>query len=1040
VTVALQAQSNDWMVFVDGVQVPFIGFSTVVGVDQPMSGTLTLEPDALVLRIRPGAVIALFFRERYPEVGAAPRALTQQWFYYGGGEVLSVQDQRGPKTRSMSLSFASDFTYLQRHAAFASTLGGAQAFPTVVSGLASGSTLIAPAGSQGGGLASPEGWFSAAILAATLGTIEDASAGAEADASRRTYRGGGAVNTEGFGARLLRLIAWLSGHNVALRTQAVRTRFAARWCALDDRLLERAVGATIAQAFANGGLGSLLAGAGSLSDVLNTVASFGGYTLCFQPAPCYPTAQPAKAERVPPLLGVFDSPELAMWRTWYRNDIIVAPSLYFAPPPPCNLVFPDMQAEKHTMRSYFEEPTRSLHVEGALGTSMVLVEDGSLYNGAPLAHPGEYWGNIVGLLQQKKGSGASSGGGTTQADLTATVSASKAPAGSAVLSSEVNLLRLLSDAELERGVLLRKVETDGEMLYTIAQAQAKELKPLVTEHGGWDQAALRAVSTSATDDFKDAPYFNYVQQWLRYKHRLAQRAYQASFTLNGHRWLAPGFPIAIFGTDVSYIGLLASVSTTVSADGAEQNGITVSQLRTLSTLSESAAAEAQAATNQAASYRAAAAALVPDAYASHDARLQRDVEVVAQAAERLEQRDAAILQVPAGSSTAAAETARLMQDYAVYAQHFDAAYARLTAQVRAYATAAYGRQREVGAVAAVEGDADLAQALASFIDFTAPAVPSAPQIVVESRTTARNAAQAAIRFNFQQVQYFRATGAVSSPPPEVVQAISSSQSLLVNAEAAVRRATAAVETEQVVAVPPPFYNPQLLIPAQADVIYQELLGCKPFYTGSSYAVPAAEEDGEYLQLLKPFSKLRTTEKPDSAAVDAAAQHEIVVQTLARVFPALRNTSAVKLPAETHTFSDWESAVSSVEGSMAWQHRQLLTRNAQSLAGYLKDHGFEGELEALISDEPSPTVFYRMRPVTTTAAPAVSFAGQSWPWDNSVVCRLVDPNELLGKEADTAVTERRAGVKTPVLSSKYRQDLVVAYSRKHFGSRALGGES
>lgn len=1014
-TATLQTQSNDWMVFVDGVQVPWMSFAVSFGVDTPMTGTLTLEPDGLLWDVAPGAVVALFFRDRY---GAPGRPFGEEWLYYGGGEVTGVSDQRQPRARSMQLAFESDFKALRRHAAFASSFGGSQGM-ALVQGLASGSVLVPPFGADSTAL---DGWFAAALLARTFAAEADET---EADP---TYRA--AAERGGFGGRLLRLFGWLLAHNASLRMHADRTRMGGRICALDDRLLLEAARYRIAQSFAQAAVADRLSAGGSVYDVLASTAEFGGYRTIFVAAPSVPTRQPAGPEAVPPLLGVLTSDKTALYRSWYRNDAIVAPNLYYAPPPPCNFVFPDMVASHSVETDYFERPTRSMYVENQLGTYVAFVEGGRTLGTTP-KHPAEYWGNLVGYLSQRD-----AGGREAQTDLSAVRDAYAAPEPSA-FSSGANLLRLLSDEEFERGVLLQNVPPDSDLMYALSRASGEAEDVAVLDQDGlFDTSKLERAARNGFND--ENSYFYFVQRWLAYKHRLAQRAARASFTLAGHRWLVPGFPAVVFGFGVTYVGVADTVQTVVSADGVEQNTLSMTRVRALRSVAPSAVAAARVAANKTEAYRAEREAGVRDAYADDSASVRADAATLRTAADALAARDAEIAAAP---TRRAAIEAR----YAPQAELFRVRFRSLSERAAEYASAAYGRSRERGALFAVSTDAGLGEALQPFLGFRAPPDPASPEGRAEAAARGAAAADVVLRFNDAQVDHYRASDGVAVPPPGVVAALSRKTAALAEMEDAVRSAAAALAAEDSAAAPPPFFNPDLLDPARADGVYRDLLGCRPFYSGTAYAVSGGAPRGGWT----PRTGKDAVDRPpdwipgrDAAADPSAAAieaHATTVESLSRVFPALRDASRSRGTAAAAGYDDWAAASAGSEGTLAWQHRRFLRRDAQTLAGYLETHGFEREFEEIFSDEPVPTRFLRMRPKPSDAG-ALSAGGRSWRWDDSVVSRLVDADALRGAGASASVAERRGEARRPSLSSEYRQAVVVAYSRRHFGSRAIGGEA
>jgi hypothetical protein len=1006
-----QSQVNDWMVFVEGVQVPIQSFSVTFGADAPTRGSVALEPDALLTKIRPGAVIAIFCRDRYPD--NQNQRFLDQWFYYAGGEVDAVLDERTPQSRSMQLSFVSEVAYLQRHQAFASMMGGTALYGTVA-----GTVLIPPFGVNGGPAIS-EPWFKMALFSATFAqehtTLESG-----------TYRGGD-ISKEGFGQRILRMMAWLSAHNASVRMHAARTRLFSRIAGIDDKLLQQAVTAQIARSSFQHEFSAHIDASLSLYDICMSVARFGGYRFLSVPMPIKPTAQPTSAEQVPLLAGMQIGELVTPYRNWYRNDFIFAPHLYYAPPPPCNLIFPDMLASRRVERIFTQEPTRTLYEDNLGGTQLLFVESGGagyVPAGKTPKHPGEYWGNIISMLQPAKqpaGSDTEDATGSipNTVDLSPSDSAYRAPSVQDY-GSGINLLETLGDDELERGVVLKQQRGDAELMMAALPDRVALTDGLtkLTDGGAvyvpeaWDNIKQQLPQSADGNN-----YLTYIQEWLRFQHRLARRTINTAFSLRGHRWIVPGFTSAVLGGDVSYLGYVESVSFSYTALGVEDTVVQMTHVRPLTSLPDVVLSSAKASSNKADQLIQEARRQVIAAYDAVSDIWTGKLQRMQRASAELIRRDAAVAAAPT-----AAAAARITAASEPVAKEYDQLYIDCVGQAHEYYLTAYGPRRDPGAVYSVTDDSILATELAKFeIGPETKLRASAADRRVAALTEATSAVRAIERYNELQADQYENKKPSAAPTQNVVEAINSSKSLILQAEQVVRAAVRAIEREEANLIPPSFYNPNYLQFNTIDKIYQELLGCKPFYTSQ-------------------FAAGLTTSQESDPAVASASAHQALVRLLSRVFPALQRSSLVAVPADVDTkFSGWDAAVSDpTTSTMEWQHRTLLKRSATTLGTYLKDHGFEPDLEEFVSDEPDPRVFYRMKPVASPAA-VLSVYGQAWPWDDSVICRLVDERAMVGKAADPAVAERRAQVLNPAVTGEFRQQLILAYARRHFGGRAIGGD-
>ncbi len=965
----VQAVSSDWVVFIDGVQVPFLGIVMSTFLDQIATVSIDLEPDYAVTLFRPGAVVAVFCRDEYDGKTFASRAdeLLDGFVYFAGGELASIEDAQEPQARYQRLVFKADIDHLARHSAFASGAGGNAYYGYIV-----GSRLLnfleADAAAPRQDLLS----FSTLAAAFAKGSLTDASL---------QHRSSG-QNSDDFGLRMLRLTSYLCAHNASLRLQAVRSRLANKLCAIDDLSLGVLASVAVGTPLFSGGQRD--AGAsGSIWDIIQSFEARVGYRMATIFAPAYPKDQPAKGK---PLLVPFppgidkatqiggmsdsvsprasgESDDLFKLRVdWFRNDYVFLPNLFYSAPPPCNLIFPDMLTSRRTIRSFATEPTRSVFVDSSFvsGAGLVFVEAPGLTSDdlSTLLTPDNFWANFKHLV--------------TPTSKAPTESAWQAPVSAD--DPGANNLKLVTDDEAERGVVVSWQRMDYE--YMLALARSIQIRNPDGSFNQEDVDKLRAQLQAG-----DNPYCLYVQEWLRYQHQLKRWARPSSISLRGHRWIVPGFSTVIFGDRVSYVAYVTGVVHTVTADGSESSSVSIDHARPLGSVNVDVVRAAEA-------VHADAPAATQSALSAVHAAHEKDV-----AALRLSLREAQAAAARGDTASEASAAADVMR------------------RATACALVVSGVERTVAGALTAKNDPDLAARFSARLSNPPPS----------NSANAATALRDVIRFYDLQERQAAENQPAHGATPESARAISSARITLAQEGAKIEAIAARLERDADFPTPPKFYNKDLIRLRSLDDHYVRLLGCAPLYTGDYAANVRPPADGS------PYG-----------------YHVSMLQVLSSIFPAVSSA----LPADLRpspAASSWDDVrASSADGigTQRWQHEKFLRRRAQSMREYLTTHGFRSTLAEVLSDEPSPTVFYSMTPVPSSGAPSgPSVDGLSYGWDDSVLCRLVDEVTRSGESlvGDALMRERRAAAKSFFLTSGARQALVLAYSRKHFGSRGFSGE-
>ena len=94
-----------------------------------------------------------------------------------------------------------------------------------------------------------------------------------------------------------------------------------------------------------------------------------------------------------------------------------------------------------------------------------------------------------------------------------------------------------------------------------------------------------------------------------------------------------------------------------------------------------------------------------------------------------------------------------------------------------------------------------------------------------------------------------------------------------------------------------------------------------------------------------------------------------------------------------------------------------------------------------STSTEPHTFLQLRPVKGITTELVHNDGQTYSWDNTIFSKIVDENELASGEVNTSdlvIAAIRRRITDKYLTTGPRQELVLEYSRRHFGSRGQDG--
>lgn len=530
---------STWKIFLDGVEVPHQGFSVVFGADMLSRATISLEPDIRLADIRPQTVVAIFARNQFPDgavdytsgSATATADFLDNYFLYWEGLVAGFRHEKSYDTRAFIIDCESMFDVWRRARAFAFQIGSLR-----YSHIVSGATLamIAPANSS-------SDTFTLASLGTYFSSDED---------------------TPAFSTRVLRTVATIAAHSAVLRLQTVRYNLLHKVAEIPNNIFETLLAPVALNIFDVAK--QLIPEQASAFDVVSHLLSYGFYNTIHIPIP---TARAHKQDSLIKPWQPIDS-TYAFSAKFARNELLFVPHTYFALPPPCNLIFPDIIQSMSVSRSFYNEPTRSILIDTAFSKNefRLHIAPNTLVSrisgdagGTARLRSIDVFGILIGAIetQQQQQQTAASRPPSPYANPIAGVSGTS--------SSTISLINSLTDLEIEKGIVPDILNLQFEALAAYAaSAQAPEIEQ--------DEASKSA---------RIRLYNDFITQILNYKHRLAQTDRELTVIINGHRYLTPGFTAVVYDKDVSYIGYVSNAQLSVNPVGYETTNVTLTHVRPL---------------------------------------------------------------------------------------------------------------------------------------------------------------------------------------------------------------------------------------------------------------------------------------------------------------------------------------------------------------------------------------------------------------------------------------------------------------------------
>lgn len=564
--------ASHWRIFFDGVEVPHQGFMVSFPINGITTCRIVMEPDQILAQLRPQTVVSIWARERYSDSPAKDALIDQlksEYYLYWEGLTSGVVHTKGTSDRSMAVNCEGFLGPLSRAGGY--MLGIGQIPNTSV---LTGSINFVPATTD----------VTDIRTLALLGTTLTAN------------------NLRGMSDIVMGAFTFLLSRNGLARLQERRYQILSRIAILDDATVPLMLNTLASTQFLN--LPQQLPSTASILDTIRHIQSYVFYRMVPVPAPRPEPVPDGGFEIQAPLTNYVEqsSPINYYISTFRRNEIVCVPDMYYAPPPPCNLILPDMLDSITVTRDFYSEPTRTT------------VQDVFTFNGAGLIHLAPP--NI------------SPGQGMTSSELFSfVVNQSIAPEdrdgnGSSYRyerdGGTVSALEAVSTYEIEKGMVLNMAQPDFSAIYAAAL-----------------QLSSKVEGVDPDEDQLEA-YKLFVSAATNYQHELARLNRVIQVSLHGHRHLVPGFSAAIFDSDASYMAYIDSLTFSVDPSGRESTQVSLSRGRVIPRINYTQLLdEVDAATQDILGEDATvgnACALVLEVARKEDARtpdeVERDVDVI----------------------------------------------------------------------------------------------------------------------------------------------------------------------------------------------------------------------------------------------------------------------------------------------------------------------------------------------------------------------------------------------------------------------------
>ncbi len=1009
---------SDWRVLLDGVEVPHLGVTVFNQVNSTSRASIAVAPDDLILRVRPQTTVHIFAKDEYvfgtdgdrSEKVDKPLDEEDRYRLYWEGVVVGVEHTKADSRRACTIQCASLFVLFEQFKAFSLGLGHIP-----VSSVISGSSLL-PIYTSDSELSATAGGldlFSLTTLVSSVGFSGEKGL----DEFLRD-----SVNPK-FADRLLRMVNYVCANNSLLRQHVTRYRLLDKICGVSDSLFDGVLGARVATNRMQEAANSLNT-QDSVMDLIKNIQSFMFYTFSHVTFPFRSKFQPKKGQLHPfPTMieeamtnaAVYKFPKIAL-----RNDFVFHPETCFALPPPCNFIFPDQISSMSIRRSYLSEPTR------------YLVQDpfamfGGLQALTWMAPP-----SIVNSIQSgARGSGNKTPTsaqlfGTTSLQLLVKPSNNET---SAYISendgTKINTLALFSDEELEKGIVTGVGMSDAEQ-FTVTAASVRPVNSdpvsVVESLQNNIDALSQSSDGSASYRVSMTEFVNYIYQINKYSGMVAD------ISLSGHRWLVVGWPTIIMDKDMCYLATISSVVFTVSTTGLETTVVTMDKVRPVPKITnqmfKELSSEVLKINSKVNTLETKEKELEEAAVAGRVSELQDANKAIKLFSEKY----SALLRGVPGSTQVILTLLlnnHLGKSAALYPKYYQDALAAInilkrnitfieevvpisevttetaTALTQLKTGSSYLNTQVVAATTGLDRWVAVGDEAASVISSYVTAISNVSGIVDNAITFIEN--------NKEAVKKGAKEGKSSaSEDRSLFNEISTlTKDIGENVEGVADRLAVKYDF----AVPPSFFNTNLINTRAVDGVYTGLFGCQPFYsTIKSNLANSLTLD------------IDTSKFNDARRLSLALDYLKGLLSINSVYPiftdALTDESSL----------GWEFYNKETAAQMSsneWATRNFLRREGTTLSEFIKDNGFK-------LTKKTYGVGHTYWLLTPSSLDGV--------WDNTILSKLVDDKLLSDnlKTPDPAIRELRRLVNSSNLSTVRRQEALIAYAVKHYNSLGFDG--
>jgi hypothetical protein len=498
-------------------------------------------------------------------------------------ELIGPSHSKTPQSRSMGVSFAGLFRIFARHSMFMSSVDDEFQTTHITGGYAI-PEMAAKAGED-----DPDPFSSLALAKA----FDNSSAPTNGDVSPLRSTGEGS-----FTDRMLPFIAYLAGFNASQRMSVVRTRLFNKISAVSDQTLGGLIPTTLSNAVFQNLQGESSA-TESYLDLINRFCGQVFYAWYQIPAPAFlepgkkvdvpdfktgklvsVDTQPTDKNRIlePSIAQAQDRKVFSFIRDYYRNDFMFAPELFYAAPPPCNFIMPEDLTNLNYQRVFDNEPTRVVitdpyfEAKAAYFSPVTLLRAMKPGDRAKVSAAEFFGSNIKGLSEVETA-------GSVVSPYAAPPHTESSPLGKGL-----NLLSVLSEDELEKGIICSRNLNPFELFPAIASVFRKQAKGEEEVAESFESSAARSERLNKGEITE---YERIMTAIADYRYQMSKAERQANITCTGQRWAVPGFSAIIFDRDASYLCFIESLTLSVDiSTGVESTSFNLSKVRAIPRVSK----------------------------------------------------------------------------------------------------------------------------------------------------------------------------------------------------------------------------------------------------------------------------------------------------------------------------------------------------------------------------------------------------------------------------------------------------------------------